>query len=165
MKKIIPVLILFISCNSAKQAVKSIDKGFNKDSAAAYKRVRQIVPCISTFIDTGSVKTIIKTKYDTTREVRDTIITLPCKDGTTVSTKITTETFRIREHTTITNTYFITKTIEDKGKDIVIRDIKVKYEELDRKKHFWQYWAIITTLIILVIVIFFLLSRSLKARP
>ena len=165
MKKIIPILILFISCDSAKQAVKNIDKGFNKDSAAAYKRVRQIVPCISTFIDTGSVKTIIKTKYDTTRQVRDTIITLPCPDGTTVSTKITTETFRIREHTTITNTYFITKTIEDKGKGIVIRDMGEKYARLDSKKHFWQYWAIITTLIILGVLVFFLLGRSLKIRP
>lgn len=156
------IIGLFLGCNTTKRVVKKINTAFELDSAAAAKRVREIVPCITTFIDTGSVKTITEIKYDTTREVRDTTITLPCPDGTTVSTKIHYETIRINKHTFTTNTYYVTRTIEDKGKDIIIRDKQKEIEKRDKKIDFWKVWAIIATLLFLVSVIILLLKKSLR---
>lgn len=154
---------LFIGCNTPKQAIKSINKGFSKDSVAASKRVREIVPCVTLKQDTVLVpKVTTNTVYDTTETVRDTTITLPCPDGTTVSTKFKTITYTIRSLTTNTNTYYITKTIEDKGKDIIIRDYQNKLEKSQSKKQFWMWYAIIATLVLLLGIIVFLLGKSLK---
>ena len=159
-------LVLFIAgCNTAKQAVKSIDKGFNKDSVAATKRVREIVPCVTLKQDTVLVHdTVPKIVHDTTKTVKDSLITLPCPDGSTVSTKIKYVTTTIRTTATVTKTFYITKTIEDKGKDIVIRDNQRQIEKQKGKTNFWMAWSIIATLIILLGVIVYLLGKSLNAK-
>ena len=166
MKKIIPILILVItSCNTAKRSVKNINKGFSIDSAAAAKRVREIVPCVTVMIDTTSPKLITTTTTDTIKTVVTDTVKLKCKDGTLVDTVIKRTLYDINHRITKTNTYYITKTIEDKSKDITINDLNNNLEKQTSKKHFWMWWAIVSTIVILLIVIAFLLSRSLKIKP
>ena len=160
------VLGLFISCNSkAYRAIKSINNGYNIDSVAAEKRAKQISPCIVIKQDTTLVHdTIPKLVHDTTKTIKDSLITFPCPDGTTISTTIKIVTYTIRTTVTKTNTYYITKTIEDKGKDIIIRDKVEQIEKKNKKINFWMAWSIISTLIILLGVIIYLLGKSLNIK-
>lgn len=160
--RLLIVLILFVGCNAAKRAVHNIDDGFRIDSAAAAKRVAQIVPCITIKQDTTAPVIITTKTTDTiTRVVKDTV-KLKCKDGTFVDTIITKKYYDINHRITNTNSRYITKTIEDKGKDIIIRDIEKELIKQKSKTNFWMGWGIIATLLLLVSIIILLLKKSLK---
>ena len=153
---------LFIGCNTPKQAIKSINKGFSKDSVAAAKRVREIVPCVTLKKDTILLPEVTEiTTTDTlTRVVKDTV-RLKCKDGSIVDTIITKTYYDINHRTTKINTYYITSTIEDKGKDIIIRDREAEIKKQVGKKQFNFYWALIATGLLGISIIFTLIKKSL----
>lgn len=163
-------IILFIllasclySCNSKSyRAIAAVDKGFKIDSVAAEKRAKQIAPCIVLDQDTTPPVIVKQVVHDTTKEYKDSLITLPCPDGTTVSTTVRTFTYTIQTLTTVTKTFYIIKTIEDKGKDIIIRDLQNQLENQKNKKDFWMGWAIIATILFLLSIIILLLKKSLK---
>ena len=162
---IILIVGFLVSCNSKSyRAVVAIDKGFRIDSVSAEKRAKQIAPCITVSQDTTPPVISKEEAKDTTEEYKDTTITLPCPDGTTVSTKIRTVTYTIHTLTTVTKKYYITKTIEDKGKDIIIRDLQKQVEKIQHKRDFWMYCAIIATLLLLVGIIIYLIGKSLKPK-
>lgn len=159
---LILIIGFFTSCNSKSyRAIAAVDKGFKIDSVAAEKRAKQIAPCVTVSQDT-LVQNTTNTVYDTTDVIQDTTIILPCPDGTTVSTKLKIVTYTIRANTVVTKTFFITKTIEDKGKDIVIRDLQNKVVKMQHKRDFWLYSSIIATLLFLLSVIILLIKKSLK---
>lgn len=162
---IILIVGVIVSCNSkAYRAIVAVDKGFHIDSAAAEKRAKQIAPCITVSQDTTPPVTVITNTTDTiTKTVTDTV-KLKCKDGSEVDTIITKKYYDINHRYTKTNTFYIIKTIEDKGKDIIIRDLQSKLGKEGNKKDFWMGWAIIATIIVLVGVIIYLVGKSLKPK-
>lgn len=160
------LLVVFFSsfgCNSKEfRSIQAVEKGFRIDSVAAEKRAKQISPCI--IISEDTIPPVISKQvvvHDTTKEYKDSLITLPCPDGTTVSTAVRVFTYTIHAITTVTKTFYIIKTVEDKGKNIIIRDLQKKVEKQKEKKDFWIVVAIISTLLFLLSIIILLLKKSL----
>ncbi len=159
------VLGLFISCNSKSfRAVQAVDKAYNLDSVAAEKRAKQISPCIVLDQDTTPPEIITTNTKDTViRTVKDTI-KLKCKDGSFVDTIITKKYYDINHRITKTNTRYITKTIEDKGKDIIIRENLRQLYKQKEKKDFWMGAAIICILLLIFTWVGKLILKSLQLR-
>lgn len=160
MRKLTPLLLLFISCNAVKQSTKYTNKALRYDSTTALRIFRKIAPCETTKIDT-SKKTHLVTKTDTTF-IEDTVsVNCPDSENVKIVRQKIIRYYNTRTRDSIFSTYYITKTVKDLTGDVENRKLQKELATTTASKNNWRLWffILIGALLLELLFIVFLIKK------